>query len=247
MEIVELIFLTAIVGATTGFAVSAGAARMYKAPGVQGLGAFRTLGEINSCNADPASHFALGAGFYLNSAATAVGTGALTQDVLHRVIPNFAFGIFAGKKRGPSLEEMSNYPFQLGIIGAVIGAIVMSSIVTLYSFVPNEFAYVAQSVLAPAATLLFNPIMPILFMLAAFDSSKRTGIWSLIFAALAQLLMSNPLPGVILGIMIGETANSEGYKSKTFIVIFTIIITMMIIIGILRGVTFESLTAFPQV
>lgn len=166
---------------------------------------------------------------------------------MHRVIPNFAYAIFAGKKKGSSLEELSNCPFQLGIIGAVIGAIVMSSIVTLYSFVPNEFAYVAQSVLAPAATLLFNPIMPILFMLAAFGSSKKTGIWSLIFAALAQLLMSNPLPGVILGIMIGETANSEGYKSKTFIVIFTIIITMMIIIGILRGVTLESLTAFPQV
>lgn len=40
MEIIKLIFLTAIVGATTGFAVSAGAARMYKAPGVQGLGLF---------------------------------------------------------------------------------------------------------------------------------------------------------------------------------------------------------------
>ncbi|MFV0247105.1 MAG: DUF4311 domain-containing protein [Mycoplasmatales bacterium] len=241
-----LIVLTSIVGATTGFAVSVGAARMYKAPGVQGLGSFRTLGEINSCNADPASHFALGGGFYINSAATAVGTGALTQDLLHRAIPNFAFGFFATRKKGIKLEEVSNYPFQLGIIGAVIGAIVMTSIVTLYSFVPAEFAYVAQQVLAPAATLLFNPIMPILFLLAAFDSSKKTGMWALVFAALAQLLMANPLPGVILGIMLGETANSEGYNSKSFRIIFIIIVTMMIVIGILRGVTFDTLLQFPE-
>lgn len=246
MEVLTLIILTSIVGATTGFAVSVGAARMYKAPAVQGLGAFRTLGEINSCNADPASHYALATGFYLNSAATAVGTGALTQDLLHRVIPNVALGIFATRKKGQTLEDLSNYPFQLGVLGAIIGAIVLSSIVTLYSVVPSEFAFVAQSVLAPAATLLFNPIMPILFLLAAFDSSKKTGMWALVFAALAQLLMANPLPGVILGIMLGETADSEGYSSKTFITILLIISIMMIVIGILRGVTPGTLIAFPE-
>ncbi len=246
MELLSLIILTAIVGGTTGFAVSVGAARMYKAPTVQGLGAFRTLGEINSCSGDPTSHVALGAGFYLNSAATAIGTGALTQDILHRVIPNFAYACFAAKNKNYDLDNISNYPFQLGVIGAIIGSIVLSSIVTLYSFVPVEFAFVAQQVLAPAATLLFNPIMPILFLLAAFDSSSRTGMWALVFAALAQFLMANPLPGVILGIMLGETANSEGYKSKTFIVIFMVIVTMMVVIGILRGVTLESLIMFPE-
>lgn len=246
MDLINILLLTAVSGASVGFAVSVGAARMFKAPESQGLGAFRTLGEINSCSGDPTSHFALGTGFYLNAAATAVGTGALTQDLLHRVIPNWSFAIFGLKTKSRSLDDMSNYPFQLGIIGAIVGAIVMMSIVTLYNFVPTEFSQVAGAVLSPAATLLFNPIMPILFLLAAFDSGKKTGMWSLVFASLSQVLMANALPGVILGIMLGEAANDQGYRSKTFITLLTIIAVMMIVIAILRGVTLDTFITFPE-
>lgn len=45
------------------FGLGAGAARMFHAPTVQGMGAFRTLGELNSCEGDPASHFSFGLGF----------------------------------------------------------------------------------------------------------------------------------------------------------------------------------------
>lgn len=44
-----------IIGGLVGVGVGAGAARMFHAPTVQGMGAFRTLGELNSCEGDPAS------------------------------------------------------------------------------------------------------------------------------------------------------------------------------------------------
>lgn len=52
-----------IIGALVGVGVGAGAARMFHAPTTQGMGAFRTLGELNSCEGDPASHFSFGLGF----------------------------------------------------------------------------------------------------------------------------------------------------------------------------------------
>lgn len=48
-----------IIGGLVGVGVGAGAARMFHAPTTQGMGAFRTLGELNSCEGDPASHFSL--------------------------------------------------------------------------------------------------------------------------------------------------------------------------------------------
>lgn len=38
-----------IIGGLVGVGVGAGAARMFHAPTTQGMGAFRTLGELNSC------------------------------------------------------------------------------------------------------------------------------------------------------------------------------------------------------
>lgn len=49
-----------IIGGLVGVGVGAGAARMFHAPTTQGMGAFRTLGELNSCEGDPASHFSFG-------------------------------------------------------------------------------------------------------------------------------------------------------------------------------------------
>ncbi len=56
-----------IIGALVGVGVGAGAARMFHAPTTQGMGAFRTLGELNSCEGDPASHFSFGLGFFFNA------------------------------------------------------------------------------------------------------------------------------------------------------------------------------------
>lgn len=50
-----ILFKSLIIGGLVGVGVGAGAARMFHAPTTQGMGAFRTLGELNSCEGDPAS------------------------------------------------------------------------------------------------------------------------------------------------------------------------------------------------
>ncbi len=62
-----ILFKSIIIGGLVGVGVGAGAARMFHAPTTQGMGAFRTLGELNSCEGDPASHFSFGLGFFFNA------------------------------------------------------------------------------------------------------------------------------------------------------------------------------------
>ena len=45
----EVLIKSLIIGALGGAAVAAGAARMFHAPEIQAMGAFRTLGELNAC------------------------------------------------------------------------------------------------------------------------------------------------------------------------------------------------------
>ncbi|VTN13466.1 Uncharacterised protein [Raoultella terrigena] len=87
-----------IIGGLVGVGVGAGAARMFHAPTTQGMGAFRTLGELNSCEGDPASHFSFGLGFFFNAWASSVAAGSFTQDVDHRIIPNWG-------RRGADAEK----------------------------------------------------------------------------------------------------------------------------------------------
>ncbi|WP_244077420.1 DUF4311 domain-containing protein, partial [Aeromonas caviae] len=88
-----------IIGGLVGVGVGAGAARMFHAPTVQGMGAFRTLGELNSCEGDPASHFSFGLGFFFNAWASTVAAGAFTQDVDHRILPNWGAAALMIKNR----------------------------------------------------------------------------------------------------------------------------------------------------
>lgn len=62
-----ILFKSIIIGGLVGVGVGVGAARMFHAPTIQGMGAFRTLGELNSCEGDPASHFSFGLGFFFNA------------------------------------------------------------------------------------------------------------------------------------------------------------------------------------
>ena len=64
MEFVIILLKSLLIGGLLGFAAGAGAARMFHAPQTQGLGAFRTLGEMNAAQGDPASHFSFGLGFF---------------------------------------------------------------------------------------------------------------------------------------------------------------------------------------
>ena len=53
---------------------------MFHAPQTQGLGAFRTLGEMNAAQGDPASHFSFGLGFSLM-----LGLRPSEQGPLHKM------------------------------------------------------------------------------------------------------------------------------------------------------------------
>lgn len=87
---VEVILYSVIIGVIGGGCIAAGAARMFHAPEIQAMGAFRTLGEFNACNGDPVAHFSFGLGFFFSAAASALGAGALSGDVFHRIVPNWA-------------------------------------------------------------------------------------------------------------------------------------------------------------
>lgn len=49
----EILGMSLIIGGLCGFGLGAGAARMFHAPTTQGMGAFRTLGELNACEEIP--------------------------------------------------------------------------------------------------------------------------------------------------------------------------------------------------
>ena len=211
-----------IIGALTGFGVGAGAARMFHAPKVQGMGAFRTLGELNACQGDPISHFTFGLGFFFNAWASTIGAGAFTQDVDHRIIPNWAAGALMIGKKSP--EDTLHNPKKMAIAGAIVGMIVVAFLNTTASVIPESMQTVAVKVLIPSANLLINPIMPVLFWLAAIDAGKRTGFWGTIFGGFAQIIMGNAVPGVVLGILLGKGVDDAGWNRVTKTLIVAVIV-----------------------
>lgn len=226
----ELIFKSLIIGLLVGTAISAGAVRMFKAPEVQGMGAFRTLGELNASNGDPISHFTFGLGFFITSAASAVGTGSLTQDVLHRVIPNWSAAIVnLGNKR-----DYKENIVPMTLWGGIIGAVIYILLNTSASMVPADLAQMSSDILAPAAQNLIDLIMPLLFLWAAMDSGRTTGIWSIIFGGLMAMVSGNALPGIIFGILCGTLAEEQGYKKRSTITMFVITIILILLIAYFR-------------
>ena len=123
MPILTILFQSIIIGGLVGFAAGVGAARMFTAPKTQALGAFRTLGEMNAAEGDPASHFSFGLGFFFNAWASTVGAGAFTQDITHRVIPNWAAAGLLVKNR--NVEQTMHNPKKMGIAGAIAGIVVV--------------------------------------------------------------------------------------------------------------------------
>lgn len=226
----EILLKSIIVGALMGAAISAGAVRMFKAPEVQGMGAFRTLGEMNACNGDPVSHFTFGLGFFITSAASVIGTGSLTQDVLHRVIPNWAAAIVnLGGKR-----DYKERILPMTIIGAVVGAVVFAFLNTSASLVPVDLATMARDILTPAATNLISLVMPLLFLWAAMDAGTTTGTWAIVFGGIMAMISGNALPGIIFGILTGATAEEKGYQDKSTISMFVAVVVIILLIAYFR-------------
>lgn len=239
----EVLIKSLIIGALGGAAVSAGAARMFHAPKVQAMGAFRTLGELNACKGDPVAHFSFGLGFFFNAAGAVIGAGALTQDVLHRIVPNWAASFLLVKNK--NVEETLLDPAKMGVVGAVIGAITVALLNLIANAIPESLSIIASGILAPAANLMINTVMPIIFWLAALDAGKTTGIWGTILGGLGYLIMGNAVPGCVLGIIIGQSVKDNGYN-KTVKIMLAVITALFIVIGIGRGFWGNLIAAFSN-
>ncbi|MCI9194936.1 MAG: DUF4311 domain-containing protein [Angelakisella sp.] len=239
----QVLIKSLIIGALGGAAVSAGAARMFHAPEIQAMGAFRTLGEINACKGDPVSHFSFGLGFFFNAAGSVIGAGALTQDVLHRIVPNWAAAALLVKNK--KVEETLYDPARMGVMGAIIGAVVVAALNLLANAIPESLAVIASGILSPAANLMINTVMPIIFWLAALDAGKITGIWGTVLGGLAYLIMGNAVPGCVLGIIVGQSVEDSGYN-KTVQIMLAVIAALFIVIGIGRGFWGKLILAFSN-
>ena len=240
---IVILLKSIIIGLLVGTGVGAGAARMFHIPKTQGMGAFRTLGELNACQGDPASHFSFGLGLFFNSWATAVAGGALTGDVAHRIIPNWAAAIVLLKGKNP--ETTLHNPKKMALAGAIVGAIVVSFLNLTAAAIPASLQHVASQVLTPAANWFLNPVMPAIFWLAALDGGRRTGFYGTIFGGLAHLVMGNAVPGVVLGILIGKGIDDTGWSRLTKI-LFTAIILLFIFSGFFRGFDIQLIQSFKM-
>lgn len=227
-----IIFESIIIGALVGFGAGAGAARMFHAPKVQGMGAFRTFGELNACEGDPIAHFSFGLGFLFNSWASVIGAGAFTQDVEHRIVPNWSAAALLVKNR--KLEETLHNPKKMALAGSIIGILVVTVLNSTAAAIPPSMQNVATQVLVPAANWLINPVMPIVFWTAAMDAGKRTGTWGTVLGGLAQMIMGNAVPGIVLGILIGKGVDDGGWNRITKILL-TAIILLFVLSGFFRA------------
>ena len=237
-----LILLESIlIGGLAGFGVGAGAARMFHAPEVQAAGAFRTLGEMNACLGDPVSHFSFGLSFYLNSAAQNLAAGVLDQDFLHRTIPNVAAGILTLKNK--NLEETVYNPFKMAIVGAIVGAVGYPIFNLSAQLVP---AYVSASMTAIFSPAVANMmiVMDCLYLIAALDNGKYTGICGIILGTVSKLVSGSMTPGLILGILTGKTVELNGIKSKVSKVFIAVMIVVWVLIAYFRGFFPKMIAAF---
>ncbi|WP_338207712.1 DUF4311 domain-containing protein [Lactiplantibacillus paraxiangfangensis] len=226
MHFVVILIESIIIGGLVGFSAGIGAARMFNAPTVQALGAFRTLGEMNAAQGDPASHFSFGLGFFFNAWASTVGAGAFTQDVTHRVIPNWSAAILLIKNK--NLAETMHNPKKMGIMSALIGVVVVTFLNVTSSSIPASLQVTAVKVLVPAATVLINMVMPIIFWLAAIDAGRRSGLFGTVFGGMAALIMGNAVPGVVLGILIGKGVEEIGWTRITRIMLAAVILLFVL-------------------
>lgn len=230
---VEIVLYSIIIGAIGGGCLAAGAARMFHAPETQAMGSFRTLGEMNACNGDPIAHFSFGLGFLFSSAAGVVAAGALTQDVFHRIVTNWSAAILL--LRNKNVEETVQNPAKMLVAGAGVGAVVVTFLNSLAALIPENLATIASKVLVPATTWLINPVMPAVFWLAAIDGGRQTGLWSTILGGISALITGNALPGIVLGILIGKSAEENGYNSGVVKILIAIVVVMFIAIAYFRG------------
>ena len=131
----------------------------------------------------------------------------------------------------------------MGFVGAVVGALVVAFLNSTAAAIPEALQVTAVAVLVPAATTLINVVMPVIFWLAALDAGKRTGFWGTLFGGIAQLIMGNAVPGVVLGILIGKGVDEIGWSKVTKMMMGAIIL-LFVLSGFFRGFDLQVLESF---
>lgn len=215
------------VGALAGFGIGAGIARMFHVPDVQGMGAFRVMGELGACEGNPKAHAKYGAAYFWSSLLTALGTGALTQDVNSRIVPNWAAAIWFKRRADPA--EALHHPARMAWTGALLGMIVVAVLNGAFWIIPESTKLAAAAVLVPAAKWFVNPVMPAIFWLAAIDAGKRTGIWGTAFGGVSHFVFGNAVPGIMLGIFIGKRIDDIGWNRGTVLWVAAIVAAFVLI------------------
>lgn len=241
MDFFEILLKSVIIGACVGFGVGAGVARMFHAPQSQGMGAFRTFGELNACEGDPIAHFSFGLGFLFNSWASIVGVGAFTQDIAHRIIPNWSAALLLRQDR--DARKTLHNPAKMAITGAAIGAIIVGIMNSTAIAIPPALQLIATKVLVPAANWLITLVMPIVFWMAALDAGQRTGVWGTVLGGLSHLVMGNAVPGIVLGILIGKGVDESGWNKITKVLVVAVIL-LFVLSGFFREFDLKILTEF---
>ena len=61
------------------------------------------------------------------------------------------------------------------------------------------------------------------------------GMWATVLGGISALVTGNALPGLVLGILVGKSAEEHGYKSNVVRLLIAIVIIMFVAIAYFRG------------
>ena len=85
--------------------------------------------------------------------------------------------------------------------------------------------------------------MPVIFWLAALDAGRRSGFWGTLFGGLAQLIMGNAVPGLVLGILIGKGVDDSGWN-RVMKIMLAAVIVLFVMSGYFRGFDMKMINSF---
>lgn len=142
-----------------------------------------------------------------------------------------------------NVGETLHDPKRMAIACGVIGMIVVTFLNLTASSVPEALQVTAVKVLVPAANLLVNTVMPVIFWLAAIDAGKKSGFWATVFGGAAQLIMGNAVPGLVLGILIGKGVEESGWNHVTKVMMVAIV-ALFVLSGFFRGFDMKMIESF---
>ncbi|MZD04390.1 DUF4311 domain-containing protein, partial [Streptomyces sp. SID5785] len=131
--------------------------------------------------------------------------------------------------------ETLHNPRRMALTGTVVGMVLITLLNTTAASIPHSLQEVAAKVLGPASEWLINPVMPIIFWMAAVDAGRRTGAWGTVLGGLGHLVMGNAVPGIVLGIVIGKGVDDLGWTKVTKSLAGAVI-TLFVASTFLRGV-----------